>query len=142
MPEVDFNSVPDSAGYGVLPQNKYLREITKVEVKTTQAGAEYWNLYEKVISGDHVGRFIFDKLYFHTPGALKRTKFVLHRVGIDTSVKRNFKPEELEGKKAYGMVLCAKKYNEKTGVDEDVNIVPYNGYEHIEGTETAEVVPF
>ena len=127
--KIDFDEVDDHEEFGVLPEGEYLCEVEACEEKTGKTSGEpYWNLKMAVIEGEHENRIIFDKLFF-TEGALKRTKLVFKRLGVDVSGEQNYEEEELVGRQAY-VTAAIEQYEGK-----DKNVVPFAGYRSIEDDE-------
>lgn len=131
MPRVEWDKVPDAQSFSPLPDGQYECRVAKCVETLTTKGDPRFRIEFEVISGQHSGRKIFDSILFPLSdlegGAMRRTKFVLSRLGFYVEKALNVEASELVGRKVW--VICAgvDKY-EKNGKRYENNIVPFDGY--------------
>lgn len=100
MVRLNLGTVDDSSvekGGDAIPLGEYVCEVVGAEEKHTQAGQPYFNFGLKVVEGEYTGRYLgFDKLFF-SERAIKRAKYILTRLGFDTSGDLDIEAESLNG---------------------------------------------
>ncbi|MCG3204354.1 MAG: hypothetical protein KCHDKBKB_01069 [Elusimicrobia bacterium] len=135
MPKIDFNKIDDVVDFSPLPPGKYHCKVTEVEEASTQNGDEMWNVRFQVMGGEHMGRYIFDRLVFSS-AAIKRVKLVCSRLGLDVSGELDLTPQMIIGRSCLLSVLN-EEYEDGEGAKKMRNVVPFAGYEKAEKSAPA-----
>lgn len=133
MPKVDFSQIDDVQDYTPIPADKYPCVLEEVQEAQTQNQDEMWKLRWRVDGGKYAGRVVFDNMVF-SQAALKRVKLICSRLGLDVSGELNLTPAMVKGRKALVSVEI-EEYEDDSGNTKARNIVPFAGYERIDGDE-------
>lgn len=135
MPKLDFSKIDDIQDFSPLPAGKYLGRLVEIEEASTQHGDEMWKLRFEITQGQYTGRLIFDNLVFSN-AALKRVKLICSRLGLDVSQALNLTPELIKGRTTY-LTVEVETYEDAEGRSKQRNVVPFAGYERVEGGSAA-----
>lgn len=141
MPRVNWDDTPDATDFNPLPDGWYECQVNNCIEKQSRNGI-FFSIELVVTAGVHAGRKMFDTVHFSSKGAMKRTKLVCSRLGIDTHGVRDIEPADLIGKTA--LVQCAgtEKYVDKNGNSREKNIVPFAGYRAVDDKPDDDDTPF
>jgi hypothetical protein len=125
----DFEQVAELQDYASIPEGDYQCEITEVRTGATRDGSERWALRLQVLEGDYAGRTAaWDGLVWSERG-LPRVKYVLTRLGFDTSGRVSLEPEDLVGRRVEAHLVLEEREDPRTGHTIKRLVVPYAGYE-------------
>lgn len=137
MPKIKWSEVEDAGSYTPVPDGQYLCRLEDVTEKHGPKG-EYWNLSWKIIEGingegkgdQYQNHIIFDRISFSKP-ALKRTKLVCSRLGLQLDDDLELTPGDLRGKQAL-ITATIEDYLDDSEQQKQRNNVPFDGYERID----------
>ena len=133
MKTIDFSTVRDPNEQSLLPPDRYLAEIERVEEDTSQRGDDVLKLLLRVTDGDHAGAVIFDRLYF-TEKAMPRVKLLLKALGISTEESIEVTPALLVGHKCL-VDVYVDSFTRNDGSEAQSNAIPYVGYHALDEEE-------
>lgn len=130
MQERDWSNVGEVEDYLSIPPGDYLCRIGEVRVGVTREGAERWGLRLEVRGGEYAGRTAaWDGLIWSERG-LPRIKYVLGRLGFDTSGRLALDPEHLVGREVRATLEQEERDDPISGRRVIRLRVPYLGYAH------------
>lgn len=115
-------------GLEFVPEGVYACRVVEVRPGWTQAGDARWAFKLEVCAGEYVGRTAaWDGLTWGERG-MRRTKFVLGKLGFDVSGKIAIEPNDLIGCTCYVEVRHEERIDPATGVRSIRMRVPFLGY--------------
>lgn len=132
------NYEEDIEDYVSIPAGEYVCRIAEVREGLTRDGSPRWGMRLEVAEGDYAGRTAgWDGLNW-TERGLRRTKYVLDRLGIDTSGVVRLEPKNLVGLMIRATFQVEEREDPLTGHRLVSLSVPYVGYEAWEGEPASE----
>jgi len=135
MVRVDFDQVDDAENYVSVPNGTYLCEVAEIRPRQAEDGAERWGIRWVVLDGPFAGRTAaWDNLGFEARH-LRRTKLILHRLGLAVDGPQEIKPATVEGRRAMVTVYARERTDPSTGRRIISNRVPFAGVEVAEGRD-------
>ena len=128
MQERDWSSVGEVEDFLSIPAGEYRCRIGEVRVGVTRDGSERWGLRLEVCDGDYAGRTAaWDGLIWSERG-LPRIKYVLGRLGFDTSGRLALAPEHLVDRVVVATLQEEEREDPISGRRVVRLRVPYLGY--------------
>ena len=132
MVECNFDAVPDTSDFKIVPAGDYVCRVDEVRIGTTRDGSERWALKLVVDRGTYAGKIAaWDGLSFSERG-LPRVKSVLHRLAVDTKGTVELQPADIIGRKAVVTIIDGEWTNEATGERILRTEVPFTGYRRLD----------
>jgi hypothetical protein len=127
MPVINFDEVPDTDDFSPVPAGKYLCTISKIEESFTQSGDTKWRVGLQIISGEYIGRFIFNNWAFSEKG-LKRMKLICSRMGMPITGTVDLIPSMFLDKNIVVETTIEDYWDEEKKKTKQRNDVPFAGY--------------
>lgn len=141
----DLSDVDENAGNFVpAPAGEYLARCVDVSTdKQTQEGYQKWGLRWDIVARKTpdgklatadpekrwTGKWVWDNM-IHSPGARKRRKLLLSRLGVDCSRPISLTPGTVLGRWAI-ITITINEYS-KDGKQRKNNKITFDGYERVE----------
>jgi len=129
--KIDWDKIDDIDDYTPVEAGKYKVEVKEVIEETSNDGDEYWRIKLEIIGGEYDGRIVTDNIFF-TEKALPRAKIIWGSLGLETKGIKHEKPEKLLERKCFIFVEIGS-YTDDEGNKKPKNVIPFAGYEHLEG---------
>ncbi len=127
--QFDFSEVEDVENYVSIPEGTYLCRVAEVREGENRDGSPRWAMRLEVAEGDYAGRTAaWDGLAWSERGT-RRVKFVLDKLGFDTSGPLELEPSDLEGRLVVAQLQTEEREDPLTGTRVLRLVVPYLGYE-------------
>ena len=117
----DLDGIVENS-YKPMPEGIYQGRVTKLEVKTSQAGNAYINIEFSLANN----RKAWDKLMFHTPGCLNVTKGKMENLGFTREERKELDPDNIQSVlEAVRYIITGKTYDVKIKIKEGENVISY-----------------
>jgi hypothetical protein len=125
MVKVNFDGVPEFRAKTLIPDGWYPAQIAGIDVRTTRKGDEMWRCTWELLNGEHKSKHVYDNLVFSS-GGQSRVKFVLSKLGVDTTGAIDLQPEDIGGRYAE-IEVKTEEYPDNEGVLRRRNRVSFAG---------------
>ena len=136
MQTIDFDEVTENKDYASIPEGCYRCKIGEVRVGMTRNGHERWAYRLEVANGEYAGRTAgWDGLVFSERG-LPRVKYVLSRLGFDTTGRVSLEPNDIQGRHIEARLIAELWEDPVSGKSITRLTVPYEGYERVTTDES------